>query len=335
MNTLMNRMLFSAGLFLLLTAYSDATAAASKDPALIVGPDECGECHKLETQTWKETKHALAFYELARNKDAVAIAKKLGIERIKNESLCLECHFTVSSKTGEGQAIAGVSCESCHSAGKNFYKTHNDYGGKGVKKQDETADHKQARLDSMKKAGMIRHNDVYELVENCYQCHLTLNEKLVNVGGHKAGSDFELISWSQGGNRHNFFRSEDGKVNVESSPERKRVLYVIGAALDLEFSLRGLSKATTKGDYAITLAKRIKRDIAWLETINGKIDDASVATMIASGSGAKLSLSNQAGLLAAADAVRAATHGFIKSQDGSKLAALDELVPTEKFYKKR
>ena len=57
--------------------------------------------------------------------------------------------------------------------------------------------------------------NVYLLAQSCYRCHTVPDERLVNVGGHHAGSlDFELVSWSQGTVRHNFVRT-DGKVNAE------------------------------------------------------------------------------------------------------------------------
>ena len=36
------------------------------------------------------------------------------------------------------------------------------------------------------------------------------------------------------------------------------MMYVVGQALDLEFALRGVAKATEKADYAVAMAKRAK-----------------------------------------------------------------------------
>ena len=55
----------------------------------------------------------------------------------------------------------------------------------------------------------------------------------MNKGGHKAGSSFELVSWSQGEVRHNTWHSK-GKENVPASAARKRMLYLVGLGVELE-----------------------------------------------------------------------------------------------------
>ena len=51
-------------------------------------------------------------------------------------------------------------------------------------------------------------HNIYLIARQCYDCHTVPNERLVNVGGHLAGSqDFELVAWSQGMVRHNFLRT--------------------------------------------------------------------------------------------------------------------------------
>ena len=44
----------------------DRADAAGPDPAKVVGPAECGECHKDEVAVWQATKHYKSFYELSR-----------------------------------------------------------------------------------------------------------------------------------------------------------------------------------------------------------------------------------------------------------------------------
>jgi len=222
------------------------------DPAKVAGPDACGECHKSSVEAWKKTQHAITFKALPRKKDAKAIAKKMGIRRMKAESACLSCHFTSAVANGKTKPIAGVTCESCHGAGKDWIKTHSDYGGKGVKKETETPDHKKKRYADSEAAGMIRPLRLYNVAANCYGCHTVPKEKLVNVGGHPAGSDFELVAWSQGVIRHNLWYT---KTNDEASDARKRLMYVVGQAVELETSLFAVGKATEKKDFAIKMDK--------------------------------------------------------------------------------
>lgn len=72
---------------------------------------------------------------------------------------------------------------------------------------------------------MHRPDQPYALVVMCFGCHNVPEEKLVNVVGHQPGSTFELVSWLEGEVRHNY---ASGGRNREDTPDRKRVLYVLG-----------------------------------------------------------------------------------------------------------
>ena len=104
------------------------------DPAQVKGPDACGECHEKSILAWRETHHSKTFKDLPRNDKAREIADKLGVKRIKNDSQCVSCHFTSAMVKGETepQAIAGITCESCHGAGLGYMGVHSDFGGKDV-----------------------------------------------------------------------------------------------------------------------------------------------------------------------------------------------------------
>ena len=97
---------------------------------------------------------------------------------------------------------------------------------------------------------MIRPKAMYTLAKNCYGCHVVPREKLVNVGGHPAGSKFELVSWSQGEIRHNLWYG-NGKDNKLASAKRKRLMFVVGLVVELETALRAVGKATQKKSYAV------------------------------------------------------------------------------------
>jgi hypothetical protein len=320
----------AAALLLSASAVFGATSeigGAARDAAKVVGPEKCGECHKSEFAAWKEMHHAKTFLEMHRKPAATEIVTKLGGKRIKQNEHCLSCHYTSGLKEGEAAALWGVTCESCHSQGKDWVDAHNDYGGKGVTKESETPDHKKARLSKTEAAGMIRPADTYRAAANCYSCHTVPDEELVNKGGHTVRSDFELVSWSQGEVRHNYFYSPD-KKNRAASAAHKRILYVAGKGLDLEYSLRAAAKATGPGPFLDNATKAVAAALAKLKEVEAAQATPEVAAMIATGSGAAVKAGNGAALTKAAAEVGASNQKFCKDNDGSKLAAVDKLIPT-------
>jgi len=316
-------------LALLLRCGSEASAQ-TPDAAKVRGPEACAECHTAEMDAWKGTQHYKTFNAMHRKPEAQQIATKLGIATIKRESLCVNCHYTEKA-TGSGKdVIAGIACESCHGAGKDWIDLHGDYGGKKVEKSMEKPAHRKQRIEQSQARGMLQPTFIYPVASRCYQCHTVPNERLVNVGGHKAGSDFELVAWTEGEVRHNFQTSD---TNPEDPPERKRVMYVVGQSLALEANLRGVSKATEKGNYAAEMAKRVVGARENLKKINGLVRIPEVEEMIAVAEKAQLKLKNEAELVKAADQVAKAVQKFAVGSDGKKLAALDSLLPNRSQYK--
>ncbi len=319
--------------FFAVQAEPKAMDLSERNLSKVVGPEECGECHKAEVHVWRETKHSKTFKVLTRKKQAKEIAGNMGIKRVKKAGDCVICHFTTGYKKSKVKAIAGISCESCHGPAKDWLKVHGDFGGKNVTREQETPEHKAKRLTTIKKAGMIRPGDLYRLAANCYQCHIVSNEKLVNVAGHESGNDdFDLVSWSLGEIRHKFLRSE-GKKNGEVSPERKRMLYVVGKALDLEYGLRALAKATEKGTYATILAKRVQRVMDELQAIDALLPIPEVEEILAVAKGVEPKIGNQAALAAAAGTIATATRKLADARDGSRLTVLDRIIPQAEQYK--
>jgi hypothetical protein len=249
---------------------------------------------------------------------------------MKADSACLSCHFTSAQVKGKIKPISGITCESCHGAGKKWIKGHSDYGGKGVTMKSEKPDHKIARYAKSEAAGMIRPMRLYKVAANCYGCHTVPNEKLVNVGGHPAGSKFDLVAWSQGEVRHNVWYS---KPNGEASAARKRMMYIVGKALDLEFALRGVAKATQKAAYAVSMAKRAAAARKAMKKIAGAVKTPEIKAIVAAVGAVKLKLNNAANLTAAADKISTAAEKFSDAHDGSKFAAVDALVPGADKYK--
>jgi len=307
-----------------------ALAQTQWDYSKVVGPEKCAECHKQTVAIWKNTHHFKTFRELPRRKEANEIAKKMGLKRIKAGSLCLNCHFTTIVEGDERKPVSGISCESCHGPATDYLKRHSEFSGK--KKETESEAERVQRWADSEAAGMIRPYAMNLWARNCYNCHVVPQEKLVNEGGHPAGSPFELVSWSQGEIRHNVWYT-DGKDNPLASPERQRLMYVVGLAVELETSLRAVGNATTKADYAVTMAKRAVRAKKRFAEVAKVLTEAEVAEIMAAANSAKLKLNNKDQLGAAADQIADATDRLVAKYDGSTFAGIDSLIPGEDKHK--
>jgi len=302
-----------------------AYGAADIDASKIVGANACAECHKQEVEAWKSTHHFKTFREMPRAARADKIAKTMGVRRVKLESLCLNCHFTVQKKNAAAEAISGISCESCHGAGQEWIKVHSGYSGKTA--LTESKAEASARWKLAESKGMIRPHDIYRIAKNCYGCHVVPQEELVNKGGHRAGSDFELVSWSQGEVRHNTWHSK-GKENVPADAARKRVLYIVGLGVELETALRAIAKATARKAYAFEMAGRAddaRNRLAAAAKAAPAVSE--IARMVDLAHSAALKLDNEAALMSAADGVSRLLATITEKYDGSTLAGLDGLIP--------
>ena len=320
---------FALILLLLFPWAGSSAQELRRDPALIKGPDACGECHEKSVASWKQSHHFSTFKDLPRSKEGREIAKKMGLKRIKSGSDCLTCHFTSAMNEGKATPIAGITCESCHGAGAEWIDVHSNFGGKDVKAEDEDPAHKKERYAKSEAAGMIRPGNLYAVAQNCFSCHTVPNEKLVNVGGHAAGSAFDLVAWSQGEVRHNIWYSEQ---NLAASAEHKRMMYMVGTMLDLEYAYRGLAEATEKAQYAVKMAKRAKAAKGNLAKIDAAVDSAEVKAVLQIAGGIKLKLNNKDAYLKAADGV-AEQARKLATMDGSGYAGVDALLPAESDYK--
>jgi Cytochrome c554 and c-prime len=308
---------------------ADGTVAS--DPAKVVGPNACAECHKQEAEAWKGSHHFKTFREMPRRKEANEIAEKMGVQRIRSESLCLTCHYTVQQKESQKQPIAGISCESCHSAGGDWIKVHSQFSGKTEK--TETKAEEAARWKLADSKGMIRPSSLYGLAKNCYGCHVVPQEDLVNKGGHPAGSAFELVSWSQGEVRHNTWHSK-GKENVPAAAARKRMLFIVGLGVELETGLRAVSRATARRVYAFEMAKRVDRARKQLAAAAKAVPNVpEIGKMVEYAYSAGLKLNNERFLTGAADGVSKLLTSVTEKYDGSTMAGLDSLIPGPDKFK--
>ena len=322
-------MLFLCGLLMIFALAADGTVAS--DPAKVVGPNACAECHKQEAEAWKGTHHFKTFRDMPRRKEASEIAEKMGVQRIRSEGLCLNCHFTVQQKENNKQPIAGTSCESCHSAGEDWIKVHSQFSGKTEK--TETKPEAEARWRLAESKGMIRPSSLYRLARNCFGCHVVPHEDLVNKGGHPAGSAFELVSWSQGEVRHNTWHSK-GKENVPANAARKRMLYLVGLGVELETGIRAVSRATVRKLYAFEMAKRVDRARKQLAIAAKAAPNVpEIAKMVEYAYSAGLKLNNERFLTAAADGVSKLLVAITEKYDGSTMTGLDPLIPRPDKFK--
>ncbi len=308
-----------------------AIGAVASEPAKTVGANACAECHKQEAEAWKGTHHFKTFREMPRNTEANEIAKRMGVRRIKSESLCLGCHFTTQQKNNKEEPVSGISCESCHSAGQDWIKVHSGYSGK--KADTETKAEEAARWKLADAKGMIRPSSLYELAKNCYSCHVVPREDLVNKGGHKAGSAFDLVSWSQGEVRHNTWYSK-GKDNPPANAARKRMLYLVGLGVELETALRAVGKATARKPFAFEMAKRADRARKQLAAAAKAAPDVpEIAKLVEYAHAAGLKLNNERPLMAAADGISKQLASLSGKYDGSTMAGLDSLIPGPDTFK--
>ncbi len=305
-------------------------SAGSPNPEKVVGAQACGECHQDEVEAWKGSHHFKTFAALPRSDKAREIADALGIRRIKAESDCLSCHFTQKIEERGPKAISGISCESCHGAAADWVDVHNDLGDYTL--ETEPPEHREARLQRAAELGMLRPSNLYDVASNCYSCHSVPNERLVNEGGHAAGSAFELVAWSQGEVRHNFARTNNER-NAESSQEHLRMMYVVGKMLDMEYALRGIAVATTKGDYTKAMVRRYRRALKSLEEIQAANPIEQVGKAIEIAKNAPIKLNREAELTAAANELGSQAATFAESADGGALSGLDALLPAPGKYR--
>ena len=198
-------------------------------------------------------------------------------------------HVRTGGRPGPGQV--GVSCESCHGAAREWNDIHNKAGGdpqgatlKWGEGRQESAEQRAARLGAAQAKGMIHSSMIYDIATNCFGCHTVPNEKLVNTGKHKAGSDFDLVTWSQGEVRHNFLSSPGAPGNPTNRPageEQKRLRYVVGAMVDLEFSLRNLAGVQEKGgDFHKAMIDRVNTARAKIAAVLGAVEVPGLAAVV-------------------------------------------------------
>ena len=303
------------------------------DPTRVISPDACSKCHVQESQVWRSTPHAQLYERLQRDPRAQDIARRMGVRSIKRNDLCARCHFTQVETSGKLRAIAGVSCESCHGAGRDWVNVHNDYGGPSVSREQEPEAHRIDRLRRSMELGMRNPENIYLIARSCLECHTVPNESLVNQGGHHAGSQgFELVAWSQGSVRHKFLTSS-GQFNAPSTPEHLRVMYVAGILAEMEFSLRATAVATQANRFGHESAQRAVRAALRLKQVQDDVQQPLLHKALVAFAHAELRTNNFQQLNAVADELREVGIRFGEADLGTELSAVDRYLPPANAYR--
>ncbi len=313
------------------TVRAQEPAALWHDPAKIVTADRCKECHRKEYAVWETTNHARGTL-VDESRDLDGIKERMGVISMKHESLCVRCHFTGVADARRGGVIgaAGVSCESCHGAARDWVNVHNLFG-EGHTRETETPEHKQQRLKDIVTAGMILPDNLLGLITNCYRCHTVPHEKLVNVGEHTVGGTDFVVDLKFNEIRHHFLQSgfaAADTTNAELPLAERRMMRVIGSCVDLEFSLRGVAEATNPdGRYLRSMQRRVHYAETRLEMIAGQVQLPEIRTILSRIQRLSVDAGQRKALLAAADDIRAETKKLIQRHKGESLEPLDVSAP--------
>jgi hypothetical protein len=230
------------------------------------GPNSCQECHKDEYKTWEATKHFAAYRTVHKAKDAKKIAIAVGGKKnMKRNKNCSICHYSTKQKKPEAKPRVkyGPSCEGCHGASSDWEPIHFDYGGKNVKREEESPDHKASRIADSIAAGMAWASMSYDIAVNCMKCHgLARSEingeafaKMLGAG-HPINQSFEIVLFSQGRMRHWL---------KERSPARLANLFVAGQAAKLVSATEAAAK--TEDEYKAAQMKRAADAKAVLQAV--------------------------------------------------------------------
>ncbi len=297
------------------TAGVETAGMINRDPGQIAGPDACAECHENEHRVWMESAHEADAKVLSRDPEAKRIAKVLGVRRIKTDAKCAGCHFTSKeNESGKLRSIAGVSCESCHSASASWIDPHAQFGADAESAEDESAQHRADRLSYCDSMGMVRPDRLYELASACYSCHAITDQELIHTAGHPAGTEFEFASWSQGDLRHNFTRA-GADANPVSAISRQRVMFLVGAAVRLESACRAVAIGAP--------AETISGAIDHLRRVDQAVTIDAVSSLIEIGEG----VASGGDAAGAVERIRAIGVRIAAERVGEGLDQIDALIP--------
>ncbi len=231
------------------------------------GPKTCQDCHKDETKTWVASKHFTSYRKTHKAKNAKKIAIAVGgKKRMKRNKYCVACHYSTKQKKAGGKPRVkyGPSCESCHGASSDWEPIHFDYGGRNVKREEETQDHKTKRIADSVAAGLVWASMTYDIVANCMKCHGLARSEISGKAfakmlraGHPINQSFEIVMFSQGKMRHWL---------EKRSPARLANLFVAGQAAKLVSATEAAAR-TEDAQYKAVQMKRAADAKAVLQAV--------------------------------------------------------------------
>ena len=73
----------------------DGPQPLAVDPHQVLGHEKCMKCHQAEVDVWSKTPHAQTFESLHRKPAAQEIAGRLGLNSVKRNDVCIQCHYTM------------------------------------------------------------------------------------------------------------------------------------------------------------------------------------------------------------------------------------------------
>ncbi len=231
------------------------------------GLASCSDCHKDQFETWKGTKHFAAFRTAHKAKDAKKIAVAVGGKKnMKRNKNCVACHYSKEQKNAGARAQVryGPACESCHGPSSDWEPIHLDYGGKSVKKSEETPAHKAKRIADSAAAGLAWAAMTYDIAANCMKCHGLARPDISSEAfakmlgaGHPINQNFEMVMFFQGKITHSF---------KKPSPARLANMFIAGQAAKL---VSATAAAATAGDvdYKAAQTKRANDARATLKVV--------------------------------------------------------------------
>jgi hypothetical protein len=123
--------LSTMGFAILVLAFLIPNLATANGQHAFVGYQKCRTCHKKEAignqfGVWLESRHAKAYETLGTEK-AKKWGAEAGVDNPQTDDRCIKCHSTAHGVPDERVSkkfdrTAGVQCESCHGAGKDYKK---------------------------------------------------------------------------------------------------------------------------------------------------------------------------------------------------------------------
>ncbi|MBP7738443.1 MAG: hypothetical protein KA369_20885 [Spirochaetes bacterium] len=141
--------------------------SSKKEKRSYVGNEACAACHGAEAigdqhSKWLRTPHAKAFATL-RSESAIALGKKLSIDKPHEDRACLKCHTTGGGRHRITRE-EGVGCEACHGPGSGYHEFANHV---------DTVD-RQSAYETALKNGMypiLGIKNIKKREKLCLRCH--------------------------------------------------------------------------------------------------------------------------------------------------------------------